>query len=300
MARSMTGYGFGEYDLYNRKVTVEIKSVNSKFMDLSVKLPRIISSYENDIRNIIKEEVWRGKVDVYINVISSSSDDININANNDLLAKYFDVFDKICDEYGAQRPTIKDILNIDGVIIKNDNYNDVDALAEIWETLFVALNNAISNLVKTREDEGESLKTDILLKISEISTHLEEIKKLCPIINAEYESRLLSRISENLETLNIDINDTEIRQRLITEVCIFSEKSDIDEEIVRFSINLENLQNTLVNESNIGKKLDFILQELNREVNTMTSKSNDIRLSNNCIAIKVILEKIREQAKNIE
>ncbi len=300
MPRSMTGYGFGEYDLYNRKITVEIKSVNSKYLDLSVKLPKIISVYENDIKSILGEEISRGKVDIFININSNSDDDISISFDDALLEKYFEVFDQIGDKFGVIMPTMKDILDIDGIITRETNYNDIDTLAEIWETLFVALNNAISSFVKTREDEGESLKLDILQKINDISFNLETIKQLCPVINEEYKQRLQNRINENMKNLDYDLNNNEISSRILTEVCIFSEKADIDEEVVRFSVNLSNLKNTLLNENIIGKKLDFILQELNREINTMASKSSNIILSERCIAIKVILEKIREQAKNIE
>lgn len=300
MARSMTGYGFGEYDLYNRKVSVEIKSVNSKYFDLSIKLPKIISVYENDIKSIIGEEVSRGKVDVFINLVSSSSDEVEIRLNEGLLEKYFEVFDKISDGYGVSMPTMADVLKLDGVVIIEEKSTDVDILAEIWETLFVALNNAISSFVKTREDEGELLKIDILQKINDINVHIDGITKLCPIINAEYKERLQKRIFQNVEGIGINVNDAEINSRILTEVGIFSEKSDIDEELVRFSVNLVNLKNTLINENIIGKKLDFILQELNREVNTMGSKSSDVRLTQHCIALKVIIEKIREQSKNIE
>lgn len=300
MIRSMTGYGFGEYDLYNRKVTVEIKSVNSKYLDMSIKLPKVISVYENDIKNIIKEEIFRGKVDVYINIISNCADDVKINVNTSLLDGYFDIFDKICDEYGVLRPTINDIMNINGIITKDDSYSDIDTLAEIWETLFVALNNAISNFIKMRENEGEILKDDMFSKISDIEHYLSEIELLCPMIISEYENRINTKITENLKNMNFVVDAKELEQRIFTEICIFSEKTDIDEEIVRFNTNLTSLKTTLANESTIGKKIDFILQELNREVNTMTSKSNDTRLTSNCIEVKVVLEKIREQAKNIE
>ncbi len=300
MARSMTGYGFGEYDLYNRKLTVEIKSVNSKYFDLSIKLPKMISVYENDIKSILNEEVSRGKVDVYINIISNTSEDVDVRLNESLLVKYFEVFDKISDSYGVAMPTMADILKLEGIVVVEEKSTDVDILAEIWETLFVALNNAISGFVKTREDEGELLKLDIMQKIADINVHIDEITKLCPIINAEYKERLEKRILQNIDSIGISKMDTELNSRILTEVGIFSEKSDIDEEIVRFSVNLVNLRNTLLNENVIGKKLDFILQELNREVNTMGSKSSDVRLTTHCIALKVIIEKIREQSKNIE
>lgn len=298
MARSMTGFGSSEYELYNRTVSVELKSVNSKYLDIFIKLPKIISNYENDIKNIIKEEVQRGKIDVFINITYNTETDVSIKFDENLLDKYFEIFDKVCNRYNVEKPTIKDIMDIDGVIIKSDNYNDIDTLAEIWETLFVALNNAISDFVRLRDEEGDSLKSDILQKIDQLNIHLDEISSICDSINHDYESRLYRRIKTMLQNLEIDEND--VKQRFITEICIFAEKSDIDEEIVRFSVNLDNLKNTLLKEAVIGKKLDFILQELNREVNTMASKSSDIRLSQNCISIKIILEKIREQAKNIE
>ncbi len=300
MARSMTGFGSGEYDLYGRKITVDIKSVNSKYLDLTIKSPKIITAYENDIKNIIKEEVSRGKVDVTILIDSYSSDDVSIKLDENLLDKYFDVFDKLNKKYDIEKPTIKDILALEDVVVKQTNENDVDTLAEIWETLFVALNNAISNFVKTRDDEGELLRVDMLQKIEELNVLIDEICELCPVINESYKKRLYDKVNENLLNIDYEIDENFLEQRILTEVCIFSEKSDIDEEIVRFCVNLTNLKNTLLNEQTIGKKIDFILQELNREVNTISSKSNDIRLSKNCISIKVILEKIREQAKNIE
>ncbi len=300
MARSMTGYGFCEYDLYNRKISVEIKSVNSKYLDVSIKLPRIISMYENDIKSILKEEISRGKIDVYINIDSYTEQDININYNQELLDKYFEVFDKITDKYGVEMPTMADILKLDGVIFAKENSNDIDTLAEIWETLFVALNGAISSFIKTREDEGELLKQDILLKTADLEESIGKIVEICPIINEEYSERLQKRIFQSLENADIEYLEDDVMSKILTEVGIFCEKSDIDEEVVRFNTNLTSLINTLKNESVIGKKLDFILQELGREVNTMASKSQDTRLSSECINLKIIVEKIREQSKNFE
>ncbi len=300
MARSMTGYGFCEYDLYNRKVSVEIKSVNSKYLDISIKLPRIISMYESDIKNIIKEEVSRGKIDVYINIDAYTNQDVNISFNEELLDKYFEVFDKISDKYGVLAPSMTDILNLDGVITSNENTNDIDTVAEIWETLFVALNGAISNFVKTREDEGDSLKQDILLKIESLNESMNNINEICPIISEEYNERLQKRIFQTLESANIEYLEDDVMSKILTEVGVFCEKSDIDEEVVRFNTNLSALTVTINNENIIGKKIDFILQELGREVNTMASKSQDGRLSSECINLKIILEKIREQSKNFE
>lgn len=295
MVRSMTGFGFGEYSLYNRHITVQIKSVNSRYCEISIKLPNFISLYENDIKNIIKEEVSRGKVDVTITIDTTKANDKSVSIDTNLLDEYFEKLNIIRDKYDLEdEVSLKDLINFEGIL--NVSTNSLDKLEDIWETLFVALNNAIESFVETREIEGKSCALDISKKMGEFKAHLDTISLLSPIINQKYKQRLTTKITDLLADTEISLDN----QRILTEVAIFADKTSIDEEIVRLYQTINAFNDTLQNESVVGRKLDFIIQELGREVNTISSKSQDKDLSFNCIAMKSILEKIREQVQNIE
>lgn len=294
MIRSMTGFGFSEYFLYNRHISVSIKSVNSRFSEISIKMPSYIDVYENDIKNIIKEEVSRGKVDVTITIFSNSEDDFSVVVDEVVLDKYYEKISFVKTKYNmSDTIKISDLIALDGVL-KLTDVKDPDILCDIWETLFVALNNALDDFIKSRELEGNSLKNDILSKIDDLNYLLDKICLLVPVINDLYRQKLTKKIKLLLEDKAID------EARLLTEVAIFSDKASIDEEIVRLSAHISSFKNVILNEKVVGRKLEFILQEMNREVNTMASKSYNVEVSNHLIEMKSLLEMIREQVQNIE
>lgn len=294
MIRSMTGFGFSEYFLYNRHISVSIKSVNSRFSEISIKMPSYIDVYENDIKNIIKEEVSRGKVDVNITIFSNSEDDFSVVVDEVVLDKYYEKISLIKTKYNiSDTIKISDLIALDGVL-KLTDVKDPDILCDIWETLFVALNNALDDFIKSRELEGNSLKNDILSKIDVLNYLLDKICLLVPVINDLYKQKLTKKVKLLLEDKAID------EARLLTEVAIFSDKASIDEEIVRLSAHISSFKNIILNENVVGRKLEFILQEMNREVNTMASKSYNVEISNHLIEMKSLLEMIREQIQNIE
>lgn len=291
MARSMTGFGYGEYFLYDRRISVEIKSVNSRYLEMSIKLPKIINIYENDIKNILKEEIQRGKVDVFINILSDSSEDTIVSVDEALLDKYYEKICFIKEKYNLfDDLSLKDLISFDGVLKTSYTISDVDYLAQVWETLFVSINNALDAFVKSRETEGNALKVDILLKIEELEKYLMQVLSLSDSITKDYEERLTKKIASIIDD----------PQRLMTEVAIFADKSSIDEEIVRLTANISSFKSVLNSDDVMGRKLDFIVQEMNREVNTISSKSQNINLTKNCVEMKTLIEKIREQIQNIE
>lgn len=291
MARSMTGYGYGEYFLYDRRISVEIKSVNSRYLEMSIKLPKIINIYENDIKNILKEEIQRGKVDIFINILSDSQEDTIVSVDEVLLEKYYEKICFVKEKYNLfDDLSLKDLISFDGVLKTSYAISDVDYLAQIWETLFVSINNALDAFVKSREIEGTALKVDILLKIEELEKYLMSVLSLSDTITKDYEERLTKKIASIIDD----------PQRLMTEVAIFADKSSIDEEIVRLTANISSFKSVLNSDDVMGRKLDFIVQEMNREVNTISSKSQNVNLTKNCVEMKTLIEKIREQIQNIE
>ncbi|MGJ0847734.1 TIGR00255 family protein [Tissierella praeacuta DSM 18095] len=289
----MTGFGRGESsnEVYNFKV--EIKAVNHRYNDIVVKMPRHISYLEENVKKIIKTEINRGKIDVYINLDYINESAIDIKVDIPLAKSYKDVLEKLSEELELEE-NIR-LFNILGLseIIKTERKELDEDIA--WTCLKEALNMALRDIMNMKVVEGEELKNDMISKLDRIETIVLEIEERSPLVVLEYKGKLRERIGELLDK---DINIDE--DRIASEVAIFADKSNINEEIVRLKSHVKQFLSILNEKDAIGRKLDFLIQEMNREINTIGSKANDMLISQNVVEIKSELEKIREQVQNIE
>jgi uncharacterized protein (TIGR00255 family) len=287
----MTGFGRGEYVSNDRKMTVEIKSVNHRYCDINIRMPKKISFLENNIRNYIKQRISRGKIDIYISYEDNSEGNECIKLNEDLISQYLKYFEIISEKYGLDNDIkVSHMTRYPDVITLEEQQMDEELL---WDIMQHAVEIAVDKLIETRATEGELLKKDIIQKLNTISTLVQNIKERAPYVVEEYKIKLENRINELLKN-SID------ESRLAVEVAIFADKCCVDEEIVRLESHIEHMKETLDKNIPIGRKLDFLLQEMNRESNTILSKSNDVTISNNGLELKTEIEKIREQIQNIE
>lgn len=291
MIKSMTGFGRGEATKDNITFTVDIKSVNHRYSDISVRMPRIVQALEQKVREYVSSKLNRGKIDIYINY-DSFGQDTKVKLDINLAAAYVDSLNVLKEQFGIKDELSLSLLTRFTDILKLDTEEqDIDFL---WSILLEALEKSVSSLVSMRSSEGERLHKDMLLKLDNIKDTVEDIKAMSAGLADEYRAKLYERIKELTKDIQPDEN------RILTEVAIFADKSGIDEEIVRLGSHLEEFKKTLNIKTPIGKKLDFIVQEMNREVNTIGSKSSNLGVVNNVISIKTEIEKIREQIQNIE
>lgn len=293
MIKSMTSFGRAQSeDGKDLCFSIEMKSVNHRYLDINIRMPKMMIALEEKIRNIISKRLSRGKVDVFINYKSYGSGNGKAILNMELARDYYECLKKITDEL--------DVIN-DISATKIAKFPDVITLAEpeenldnILEEIAPLVESAINLMEDMRIREGEKLKEDILLKIDLIDSYVEEIEKLADCIPKNYKKKLEDRLSELLDGVDID------ESRIALEVAILSDKAAVDEEITRIRSHLSQMKSTLDLKDPIGRKLDFIIQEMNREANTIASKSTNIDMTNKVIEIKNIIEKIREQVQNIE
>lgn len=291
MIKSMTGFGRGEASQDNITFSVDIKTVNHRYSDISVRMPRMVSALEEKVREYISSKLNRGKIDVYINY-DSFGQDTKVKLDTNLAAAYVDSLNILKQQFGIKDEISLSLLTRFSDILKLDTEEqDLDSL---WSILSAALEQAVNGLLEMRSREGERLRKDMLLKLDNIKTTVDEIKLKSADLVDVYKNKLYEKIKELTKDIQLDEN------RLLTEVAIFADKSSIDEEIVRLGSHIEEFKKTLFINASIGKKLDFIVQEMNREVNTIGSKSSDLGVVNNVIEIKSEIEKIREQIQNIE
>lgn len=292
MIRSMTGYGRGENISENRRFIVEIKSVNHRYNDITIKLPRSMNYLEDKIRKTVAQQIFRGKADVYVNFETFSTDDICVKMNEPLAKAYIDQLRYIEETYHlSTNDSLGIVAKFPDIITVEKVQNDEDL---IWNTLLPALEEAIQKFIQMRTIEGTALKTDILKKSDFIKQLVDKIKQRAPLVILDYREKLKNRIHELLDTIEID------EQRLAVEVTLFADKGCIDEEIIRLESHITQL-NEILNEGGlVGRKLDFLIQEMNREANTIASKANDIQITQVTIDLKSEIEKIREQIQNIE
>lgn len=292
--KSMTGYGRGECILYNRKFVVELKAVNHRYNDVTVKMPRTMLTYEDQIKKLIGNKVFRGKIDVYINFESFSGDDVAININEALADSYIDVLNRLKDKYSIDDNISLDLVaKFPDLISVDKNISNEKADDEISECLFTAVNEAVDNFVAMREKEGEALKSNISEKLEAIGALVNKIEKRAPSVAKEYRQKLEEKLKEYVGG---EIDEA----RILTEVLLFADKSCIDEEITRLHSHINQMGNILNEKAPVGRKLDFLIQEMNREVNTIGSKSNDLEITGAIVDAKSEIEKIREQIQNIE
>lgn len=294
MIKSMTGFGRSEYSDGKRNITVEIKSVNHRYSDISIKMPRRYGFAEDKVKALVKEKLRRGKVDVSIMVENITENDINIKLNEPIARQYYENLKALQETFDLQGNIDLRLLATMPDVMKA--IPDVEDEEEITKAILAPVAEASSNLEKMRAIEGEKLAEDLIGKGERIKELLDKIAERAPMVVAQYTARLRERITELL-----DGNASMPEERILTEAAIFADKSSIDEEITRLNSHLVQLKK-IINEGKEaeGKKLDFLVQEMNREANTIGSKANDIIITNYMLEIKSEVEKIREQVQNIE
>lgn len=293
MIRSMTGFGRCEVADGERKFTVEMKGVNHRYLDVNIRMPKKLNFFETSIRNLLKKRIQRGKVDLFISYEDLSEGQVSLKYNEALAQKYLDYFRQMETTFGLENDVrVSTISRCPEVLTMEEQALDEE---ELWNGLEKALNGAIDQFVETRTLEGENLKKDILEKLSGMLELVGYIEERAPRIIAEYREKLEAKVQELLE-------DTQIEEsRIAAEVVIFADKICTDEELVRLRSHIVHMKETLESsDSGIGRKLDFIAQEMNREANTILSKANDLEVSNVGIDLKTEIEKVREQIQNIE
>lgn len=292
MLKSMTGFGRCEVSSQERKIIIEIKSVNHRYCDISIKMSKKLNYFEAGIRSVLKKYIQRGKVDVFITYEDYTENKICIKYNEDIAREYFNNLVKMGIDFGIENDIkVSSLSRYPEVLTLEEHTIDEK---EQWILLEEAIVIAAEKFVETRIAEGERLKQDVYLKLDNILKDVSYVEERSPQIVAEYREKLRGKVAELL-------GDTKIEENiLITEVTIFADKICVDEETVRLRSHIENMKNTLLEEDSIGRKLDFIAQEMNREANTILSKANDLVVSNRAINIKTEIEKIREQIQNIE
>lgn len=291
MIKSMTGYGKSSLSINLREYQVEIKTVNHKYIDTNIRLPRSISYLEDDIRKLITSKLKRGKVDVLITFENFNKDDNEIKINKELAKMYIDSFKDLAQEENlSTNIDVTEITKLPDVVIVKSNIDEEQIKTELLQVV----ENAVNNLIEMRQSEGNRISGDILAKISQIEEKNEEIFGLSTGLIREYVVKLETRIKEILKTEELD------KSRLMQEIVIYADKCSVEEEITRLRSHIIQFKNMLEETKPIGKKIDFLIQEMNRETNTIGSKSGSLDITNLVINIKTELEDIREQVQNIE
>ncbi|BDR64147.1 YicC/YloC family endoribonuclease [Clostridium tetani] len=292
MVKSMTGFGRATFENEKRSFVVEIKSVNHRYCDINIKMPRSLIQLEQKIRAIIQKYVGRGKIDVFINLNTYDKSNVETIFNKDLADGYVKNLEEIKNRYGiSEEISIDLIARFPEVITIEHKEQNID---ELWMELCTPLEEGVVSLVKMREIEGSKLKENILEKCETIKEICKEVEIIAPKVVKIHKEKLNLRLEELLKDVEID------EERLSMEVALFADRSCIDEEVVRLKSHLIQVKDTLELEEPIGRKLDFIVQEMNREVNTIASKANNLDISNFVLTMKNEIEKIREQIQNIE
>ncbi len=291
MIRSMTGFGRGKYENEGRIYTVEIKSVNHKYTDINIRIPRFLNSVEEKIRKRISEEISRGRVEVFVNFENYSNKGVSIKINKELAKEYINQLKDLAEETKVNfNINVIDVSKLPEILKLEDNEND----ELISNELMIAVNNALETFVAMREKEGQKLIEDIEKRIYLIQDKVNEIIGFSSNLVEEYIAKLETRVNELLKPGTVD------EDRLLQEIVIFSDKSSIEEEITRLKSHISQFLELIKQSSPIGKKIDFLIQEINREVNTIGSKANCLDITNRVIEIKTEVENIREQIQNIE
>jgi len=293
MIRSMTGFGHGEVSNdKNQKVTVEMKSVNHRYCDISLKLPKKLAMFEANIRNIMKEYASRGKIDIYVSYEDLSETAVSLHYNQAMAEEYMQVFKKMQEDFNIEtKITAEALAKYPEVVTIEEVQQDEEVW---WELLEATLRQAAEKFVETRTIEGANLKRDLLGKLDQMAADVAFIEERSPQIIAEYRSKLEEKVKEFLEDSMIEEN------RIAAEVTLYADKIAVDEEIVRLQSHISSMTDVLESDESIGRKLDFMAQEMNREANTILSKSSDVDLADHAIELKTNVEKVREQIQNIE
>ena len=296
MLKSMTGFGRGEYMDGKHSFTVELKAVNHRYNDVVVRMPRCLNVLEDKLRRTILTKLSRGRIDVFITMEDYSPEGCQINFDRQLALAYKKSLQQAADALlytMSETQEFMYIIKAPDVISQKEKQTNVD---ELWVKLESALNIAIENLLVMRKSEGNNIYQDLVARVNLLRDYLDKIQNRAPMIPIEAQKRLHERINELLKEHG-QILDTE---RLMQEIAIFADKTNITEEIVRLKSHIEQFIKTIQSKQPVGRKLDFLVQEFNREVNTIASKANDFTITNVAVDMKSEIEKIREQIQNIE
>jgi uncharacterized protein (TIGR00255 family) len=293
MIKSMTGFGRGESSDGIHSFTVEIKTLNHRYNDIVIKMPKHIGYLEERVKKIIKKYIIRGRVEVYINLEYINETNVDINVDIPLAKSYKSALERVAEELNIEEKiTLDNIVSIPEIIKIQRKEEDEEV---IWNCLKPAVEDAVDYIMNMRIKEGEELKKDVLLKINNFKEIIKSIEKKAPFIVNEYKEGLRKRVSELLgDEFNLD------EEKLMNEVVFFADKSNINEEIVRLYSHINQFESSLELNESVGRKLDFLIQEMNREINTIGSKVNDIEVNSCVVEAKSELEKIREQVQNFE
>lgn len=292
MIKSMTGFGRCEVAENNRRFTVEIKAVNHRYLDVSIKMPKSLNYFESAVRNELKKYVSRGKVDVFISYEDLSDHTCTVHYNREAAEEYLRYLRRMAEDFGLEDDVrVSTLSRYPEVFTMEEAGADEE---ELWKELQKAVDGAADMFVESRITEGEHLRKDLLEKLEGMLKLVDFIEERSPQLVAEYRRRLEEKVKELLGDTAVD------EGRLLTEVTIFADKICVDEELVRLRSHIETTRSALLEGGSIGRKLDFIAQEMNREANTTLSKANDLEISNCAIELKTEIEKVREQIQNIE
>jgi len=289
----MTGFGRGEHESDSYSFKTEIKAINHRYSDISIRMPRYLNFMEEDIKKEVKKYVKRGKIDVYINLEYLDETSLKIDLDLVLAKELYEKLNELKSYLGIREDLkIKDILNMGDIVKIERRILDEDLL---WDGVKIAITKALKDLMEMKRTEGENLKEDMVLKLDIIKSRVDEIEKRSPFLVTEYREKLEARINELLKDESL-VND----EKLAEEVAFFADKSNIDEEIIRLKSHIDQYFKIMETTEPIGRKLDFLIQEMNREINTIGSKSGDIEITENVVEVKSEIEKLREQIQNIE
>ena len=292
MIKSMTGFGRCEAVTDECKISVEIKAVNHRYLDLSIKMPKKFNYFEAAMRTLLKDYLQRGKVDVFITYEDYTEDQVSLKYNSTLAAEYMKNFEKMAEQFGLEDDVTVSMLSRCPEVLTMEQVPEDEE--HMWAMLQEVLKGAAENFVETRLREGENLKNDLIGKLDHMLSMVDFIEERSPKILEEYRQRLGDKVRELLQNSTID------ESRILTEVTVFADKICVDEETVRLRSHIEGMKKELLAGGSVGRKLDFIAQEMNRESNTILSKSNDLEISDQGILLKTEIEKVREQIQNIE
>lgn len=292
MIKSMTGFGRCEISEAERKFTVELKGVNHRYLEVNIRMPKKLNFFEASIRNLLKKYAQRGKVDIFITYEDFSENQVSLKYNENLAEEYLKYFKQMEEKFSLENDIrVSTLSRYPEIFTMEEQVMDEE---EIWNVLEKALEGAFSQFVSTRITEGEALKKDIVSKLDNMLILVDKIEERSPAIVTEYREKLEMKVQELLA-------DTQMEEsRIASEVVIFADKICTDEETVRLRSHISHMKDTLEEAEGIGRKLDFIAQEMNREANTILSKANDLEVSNYAIDLKTGIEKVREQIQNIE
>lgn len=292
MIKSMTGFGRCDAADEKCRFTVELKSVNHRYLDATIKMPKKLNFFESSIRSVLKEYMERGKVDVYITYEDYTEDNYSLKYNASLAEEYMKYLRRMAEQFGLENDIrVSTLSRYPEVFTMEEQTFDEK---ELWQSLEKALRGACSQFVSSREKEGVHLRNDLIQKLDHMFSYVDFIEERSPQIMKEYHACLSEKVRELLGDRQID------ESRIVQEVTIFADKICVDEETVRLRSHIQSMKDTLLAGGSIGRKLDFIAQEMNREANTILSKANDLEITDIGINLKTDIEKVREQVQNIE